>query len=234
MSLAFAEGVITNLRRERKVLLAPEEGDAIWERIHRELRGVPYGPTGVTTVYFDRPGFPLARRAIAMSADCLKVRVKEYLPDREGDRTRVVLEAKRERASLTTKERIWMPRSWVRAALAGAGPIGLSVKDPRLAPVVAVQYQRLVFQTVESWRVTLDRGVTFHEVSWDALAADDRPAATRLGPRCGAEAAVVLELKYVGDDVPQWLGALVEDRARPFSKFVRAMARLEAREAIEG
>jgi hypothetical protein len=234
MPLAFAEGAVTHVRTERKVLLAPDEGEVVWDRLRRELRGTPFGPTAVTTVYFDQPGFPLARRALATPSDCLKIRVKEYVPDRQGDGARVVLEAKRERGGLTTKERVWLPRSQVRAALGGTAPGALSVKDPGLAPAVAVRYRRLVFQTAESWRVTLDRELTFHAVSWRALAADARPAAARLGAMLGAERLAVLELKYLGAGAPAWLAAMVEDRARPFSKFVWAMSRLDARAEIGG
>ena len=233
MSVAFAEGAITHLRWERKVLLSPGEALAIRERLARDLGAVPFGPTHVTAVYFDRPGFPLARRARA-ARDCLKVRVKEYAPDRDGTGGRVVLEAKRERGAVSSKERVWLPRSCVRAALHGRNGHSLSVRDPLLAPVVATRYERLVFQVAESWRVTLDRDLSFHAAGWEALASDGHAAAARLGPAIGGETAVVLEVKWMGDEVPAWLAALVAERARPFSKFVQAMACVEPCEARGG
>jgi hypothetical protein len=228
MPVAFAEGAITQQRRERKVRLGPEEGDAVWERICLELRGVPTGPTTVTTVYFDRPGLPLARRAERVPEDCTKIRAKHYDPDRSGDGSRVVLEVKRERAGVTTKERVWVPRGDARAVLAGTGAVALSVADARLAPVVAVRYERHVFQTCATWRVTLDRRLAFHDVGWSAF--DD---GRRLAPPFARSDAAILELKYAGDGVPAWLAGLVDARARRFSKFVEAVARLRARTSGE-
>lgn len=226
MHVAFAEGAITHLRRERKVLLEAGEQDAIWDRLCRELRGLPMGPTKVTTIYFDRPGLPLARRARDFAGDCVKVRVKEYSPDREGDGSRVVLEVKRERDGLTTKERVWVPRSRVRWLLSGVLGQAFSVRDPRLSPVVAVRYQRQIFQTCASWRVTLDRAVTCHRVAWSALDSDAEPASRRVAPAFVRDDRAILELKYVGDEVPPWLAAIVDSRAQPFSKFVHAIAQL--------
>jgi hypothetical protein len=233
MSVAFAEGVVTRLRNERKVLFPADADEA--ERIWADVTGGSRTDrTCVTSVYLDRPGMPLARRAREDGRDCLKIRVKEYAPDRSGDDSRVVLEVKREQGSLTAKERLWLPRSRVRDVVAGVGDEAVSAKDPRLAPVVAATYERRVFQTAETWRVTLDRAIAFRLAGWEALARDDVPAAARLGPRCGVGPAAVLEVKWVGDDVPAVLRGLVAARARTYSKFVDAFACLAPHAVVEG
>src|SRR5688500_16653209 len=163
MSVAFAEGAVTRLRREFKLLLPHEVAGKLCERLLREAEP---SSTRITSVYFDGPGLPLMSRARKSPDNCLKIRTKEYFPDVGSRSARVVLEAKRERNGFTQKERVWIPRSelsvlersgelWKRLPLIDGGC---------LAPVVAVTYRRDVYQHTASWRVTVDRNVSFHPV----------------------------------------------------------------------
>ena len=82
MPVAFAEGRITKLRREAKLALAPAEAAALRARLAAEV-GAP-AVSRVVSVYFDGPGWPLAARAAAAPHDTVKLRFKEYFPDRGG------------------------------------------------------------------------------------------------------------------------------------------------------
>jgi hypothetical protein len=214
----FAEGPLTRLRREVKVLLAPEEAIAVAARLGAEL-GAP-SVTDVAAVYFDGPDALLARGALESPRECVKIRAKAYRPDRSAAPGRVVLEVKRERGDFTVKERHWLDRAAVRAALAaahpGAGP---------LSPVVATSYRRRVFQPCAGWRATIDDELRFHAAGW-ALFHDAAPAWPRgLGPALAIEPRAVLELKLGTDEPPGWLRDLALARATPFSKFAEALAR---------
>lgn len=211
----YAEGPVTLLRREHKVLLAPEEAREVAARLGDGRAAT----TRVATVYFDAPGAPLALRALESPGDCVKVRAKAYRPDRSGRPGRVVLELKRERGGLTTKDRAWLPRAALPAALAR-----LPVPGP-LAPLVATSYRRRVWQPCEGWRVTLDDGLRFHPAGWALLDPDAPPWPDRLPPPVGAEPRAILELKLGADAPPRWLAALVAERARPYSKLAEAYAR---------
>ena len=214
----FAEGPLTRLRREVKVLLAPEEAIAVAARLGAEL-GAPL-VTEVAAVYFDGPGALLARRALESPRECVKVRAKAYRPDRCTAPGQVVLEVKRERGGFTIKERRWLDRAAVRVALTqahpGAGP---------LSPVVATSYRRRVFQPCAGWRATLDDELGFHAAGWELFqeAAPAWPGA--LGPALAVEPRAVLELKLGTDEPPGWLRELALARATPFSKFAEALAR---------
>ncbi len=215
----FAEGQLTRLRRETKVLLAPEEVRAVAARLAAEL-GAP-AVSRVAAVYFDGPGAPLARRALASPRDCVKVRAKAYRPDRSAAPGRVVLEVKHERGGVTTKERRWLDRSAVRGALdaarAGAGP---------LAPVVATSYRRRVFQPCAGWRATLDDELRFHAAGWDLFQESVPAWPGALGPALARERRAVLELKLGAGEPPGWLRDLARARASPYSKFVEALTRI--------
>lgn len=216
--MPYSEGPLTRLRREVKVLVGPAEAAALAGRLAEEL-GAP-AVTRVAAVYFDGPGAPLARRALESPRDCVKIRAKAYRPDRSAARGRVVLEVKHERGGVTTKERRWLDRGAVRAALAtlhpGAGP---------LAPLVATSYRRRVFQPCAGWRATLDDGLCFHAAGWE-LFEEGAPAwPWALGAPLAAEPRAVLELKLGAEEPPAWLRALAASRATPFSKFAEAVAR---------
>lgn len=216
--VSFPEGQLTRLRREVKVLLRPEEVAALVVQLAAEL-GSPT-VSRVSAVYFDGPGAPLAQRALETPRDCVKIRAKAYQPDRSADRGRVVLEVKHERDGVTTKDRRWLGRGVVRAALAsvhlGAGP---------LAPLVATSYRRRVFQPCAGWRATLDDALRFHAAGWELFdeGAPDWPRA--LGAALAAEPHAVLELKLGSDEPPGWLRELVLCRATPYSKFAEAVKR---------
>lgn len=216
--VTFPEGQLTRLRREVKVLLRPEEAAALLVQLEAEL-GAP-AVSRVSAVYFDGPGTPLARRALDTPRDCVKIRVKAYRPDRSEGRGRVVLEVKHERDGVTTKDRRWLDRGAVRAALAsthlGAGP---------LAPLVATSYRRRVFQPCAGWRATLDDVLRFHAAGWE-LFDDGAPQWPRaLGAALAAEPQAVLELKLGVEEPPRWLRDLALRRATPYSKFAEAVRR---------
>lgn len=214
----FPEGQLTRLRREVKVLLGPEEAGEVAARLTAEL-GIP-AVTRVAAVYFDGPGAPLARRALETPRDCVKVRAKAYRPDRSAAPGRVVLEVKHERDGVTTKDRRWLHRAAVRAALVTAHPAA----GP-LAPLVATSYRRRVFQPCDGWRATLDDVLRFHVAGWE-LFDDWAPAWPRaLGSALAAEQRAVLELKLGSDEPPGWLRELALSRATPYSKFAEAVTR---------
>src|SRR5438105_14140328 len=107
--VAFAEGRITKLRREAKLALAPAEAAALRARLAAEV-GAP-AVSRVVSVYFDGPGWPLAARAAAAPRDTVKLRFKEYFPDRRGSRSDpVVPELKRQAHGVPRKDGGWGPR----------------------------------------------------------------------------------------------------------------------------
>jgi hypothetical protein len=215
VTVPYAESGITNLRREMKLVLAAAEA----ERLARvlALAATPL-ESRVVAVYFDTPGARLARRAAGTPDDCVKVRTKAYDPDRSDVPGRVVLEVKRERAGVTSKERIWLARREVRGALARA----LVPVFGRLAPVVATSYRRRVFQCQPGWRVTVDDAIRFHAADWGLFGGDAPPWHGGLAPAFGAEHRVVVELKYTPDGLPDWLAELGEARRVGYSKFAAA------------
>jgi hypothetical protein len=227
MAIAFAEGTVTQLRRELKLLLLPEEALAICRRLGVEL-GSPV-PTQITSIYFDQRGLPLAMRALRTPHDCVKVRTKEYFPDRGAkDKARVVLEMKRERHGLTQKRRIWMPRSQLHGVLnQGRKRVLLplfSLND--YGPVAAVTYQRQVLQSAERLRVTVDAQIQFHPVTLELAVSELPVSRTRLGPPSDVERNVVVEIKHVGAELPRWLTRLASEKGLSYSKFAEAMRRL--------
>ena len=224
--VAFAEGAVTQLRREFKVLLEPDAANALAERLCAYA-----GPstTAITSVYFDRVGFPLLARARATPHDCMKVRTKEYFPDRVSRGPSVVLEAKRELDGLTEKQRLWISR----ASLSGLVRQGALWKQlpiletGGLLPALAVTYVRDVFQCAPSWRVTIDRGVAFHGVDAALAFGRRRLRADLLGSPIARERRAVIEVKHVGEELPAWLAELGHSAAARFSKFADGMAHLE-------
>lgn len=225
MAFVFAEGAVTRLRREFKLLVAARDVQELCARLEHEAAPTT---TWITSVYFDRPGYPLTARARSTPDDCLKVRTKEYFPDVSGEFGRVVLEAKRERNGLTQKQRVWLARSdlreleqtgrlWGQLPLLDAGPF---------FPVLAVTYARDVYQRDESWRVTVDRNVAFHPVSREQAFGGRRLTARRLGTPTAREEHVIVEVKHLGEALPAWLLDLRDTAARRFSKFAEGTARL--------
>src|SRR2546423_7043697 len=165
MPVAFAEGRITKLRREAKLALAPAEAAALRARLAAEVG--PPAVSRVVSVYFDGPGWPLAARAAAAPHDTVKLRFKECSPDRGGAGSkRVVLELKREANGVTRKERVWVPRQGLEAALRDPGVALLRawIGDNPLLPAVAVSYHRELYQGAETRRVTVDTGVEFFRI----------------------------------------------------------------------
>lgn len=222
----FSETGITNLRREVKLLLDPDEADSVGDVL---ARCGPALESRVVTVYFDSSGGALAHRAASSPDDCVKVRAKAYSPDRNDEPGRVVLEVKRERAGITSKERIWLAPAEVRDVVGRS----LAAAFGTLAPVVATSYRRRVYQTSPSWRVTIDDELSFHQAGW-SLFADDAPAwHGGLGAAFGAEPRVVVELKFGPEGLPRWLAHLGRARGTSYSKFAAASG-LYARDRSTG
>jgi len=227
---AFAEGRITQLRREAKLALPLAEAQNLRARLAAEL-GAP-AVSRIVSVYFDGPGWPLAARAADLPEDALKLRSKEYFPDRCGN-GRVVLEVKREANGMTRKDRLWVSRDRLQAALRDLASPALrhTVGDFPLFPAVAVSYEREVYQGEETWRVTVDSGVEFFRIEPRLALAADPLRRELLGDPAGREERTIVEVKYLDGPVkhldgpiPSWLGA--GGGARTYSKFAEAMRRV--------
>ncbi len=223
----FAEGQVTKLRREFKLVLGRDEALALCTRLSAALGGYVSAPTCITSVYFDKPGYPLALRSLGTPNDCLKVRTKEYSPDvGAGGVQRVVLEVKRERNGLTQKRRVWVPRAQLGHVLRGGARLLPLIAGGSLIPVLAVTYQRHVYQCSQAWRVTVDRDIGFHAVTPELALGRTTLSAERLGPPRAWDTRVVVEVKHLGEELPEWLAALNPGRKPAYSKFAEGMARV--------
>lgn len=227
--LSFAEGEVTKLRREFKLVLEEETSQALCGRLSRELGGYLPPPTRIVSVYFDRPGCPLASRALRTPDDCLKVRTKEYSPDvGAGGVQRVVLEVKRERRGVTQKRRVWVPRAELGRVLRGGTGLLPLIAGGSLVPVLAVTYKRHVYQVTEAWRVTVDRDIAFHTIAPELALSQLSLTAERLGPPAWKDRRVVVEVKHLGCELPEWLASLNPGGSPAYSKFAEGMARVHA------
>lgn len=228
--LAFAEGEVTKLRREFKLVVDNEAAARLCTLLSEELGGCMPPPTRIVSVYFDKPGYPLTERAVHTPEDCLKVRTKEYSPDLgAGGVQRVVLEVKRERHGVTQKRRVWVPRSQLRSMIGGAGGLLPLIAGGRLLPVLGVTYRRHVYQASRAWRVTVDRDIRFHRVSQELALSETTLTAERLGAPLYEDPHVVIEVKHLGEELPAWLAALHPGSKRPaYSKFAEGMARVHS------
>ncbi|WP_141619778.1 VTC domain-containing protein [Myxococcus sp. AB036A] len=227
--LSFAEGEVTKLRREFKLVLEEKTAAALGSRLSLELEGHLPPPTRIVSVYFDRPGGPLAARALLTPEDCLKVRTKEYSPDRGADgEARVVLEVKRERHGLTQKRRVWVPRSDLGRALHGGASLLPLIAGGSLSPVLAVTYTRHVYQSSQAWRVTVDRDIRYHRIAPEQALSQLALSVERLEPAQWVEPRVVVEVKHLGHDLPEWLASLNPGGAPAYSKFAEGMAKVHA------
>ncbi len=224
-TVPFAEGEVTRLRHEFKWVAPRAKVNSVCRFLMGNAREQP-PLTQITSVYFDQPGFPLATRAAATPDDCLKIRTKEYFPNRMAPEDHLVLEAKRERNGLTDKQRLWLPRHRLLEVLrSGQGlPPGFLDGGP-LLPVLAVTYERQVYQSSAAWRVTIDQAVTWHAVSTELAFGNVGLRRELLGPPMASEERVIVEVKYLGRELPEPLDAL-RNRATPFSKFAEGMDRL--------
>jgi hypothetical protein len=233
--LSFAEGEVTKLRREFKLVLDREVAAQLCARLSEELAGCFPPPTRIVSVYFDKPGYPLTHRAVHTPEDCLKVRTKEYSPDLgAGGVQRVVLEVKRERNGVTQKRRVWVPRTQLRGVIGGAGALLPLIAGGRLLPVLGVTYRRHVYQASHAWRVTVDRDVGFHRVTPELALSETTLTAERLGAPLFEDRRVVVEVKHLGQELPGWLAALHPGSQKPaYSKFAEGMARVHALAADE-
>lgn len=236
--LSFAEGEVTKLRREFKLVLEEEAALVLCGRLSRELGGHLPPPTRIVSVYFDRPGCPLASRALRTPDDCLKVRTKEYSPDLgAGGVQRVVLEVKRERHGLTQKRRVWVPRADLGRVLRGGGASLVPLfAGGSLVPVLAVTYKRHVYQATQAWRVTVDRDIGFHTITPELALSQLALTAERLGTPHSSDRRLVVEVKHLGHELPEWLASLNPGGAPAYSKFAEGMARVYAfaRDGVAG
>ncbi|MBU8894873.1 VTC domain-containing protein [Corallococcus sp. M34] len=226
---SFAEGDVTRLRREFKLVLEERQVAALHDRLSQEMEGVSSPPTRIVSVYFDKPGCPLALRALRTPEDCVKVRTKEYAPDLGAEgHERVVLEVKRERGGVTQKRRLWVPRARLGQAVRGGARLLPLIAGGSLRPVLAVTYQRHVYQVEETWRVTMDRDIGFHAITPEVALGDTALTVERLGVPVARDSRVVVEVKHLGRELPGWLGALHVEGAPAYSKFAEGMARVHA------
>lgn len=228
--LSFTEGEVTKLRREFKLVLETEALSELCARLSAELGDHLPAPTRIASVYFDKPGYPLAQRAVCTPENCLKVRTKEYSPDiGSGGVQRVVLEVKRERHGVTQKRRAWVPRMQLQSVIHRSAGLLPLIAGGRLIPVLAVTYRRHVYQATQAWRVTVDRDIGFHHVTPQLALSGETLTAERLGAPLFMDRRVVVEVKHLGEELPAWLAALHPGSRRPaYSKFAEGMARIHA------
>ena len=228
--LSFSEGEVTRLRREFKLVLDEDVMPELRERLSSELGGCVPVPTSIVSVYFDKPGHPLAWRALRTPEDCLKVRTKDYSPDLGADEVqRVVLEVKRERHGVTQKRRVWVPRKQLQSVIRGSAGLLPLIAGGRLRPVLAVTYRRYVYQCSRAWRVTVDRDIGYHAISPQLALSGTALTAERLEAPVSVDRRVVVEVKHLGEELPRWLAALHPASRRPaYSKFAEGMARVHA------
>jgi hypothetical protein len=226
--ISFAEGEVTKLRREFKLVLGTQEAEELCARLSWELGGLLPAPTRITSVYFDRPGQPLTLRALRTPHDCLKVRTKEYSPDvGAGGVRRVVLEVKRERNGITQKRRVWVPRAQLRNVMRGGVGLLPLIAGGSLHPTLAVTYRRNVYQSSDAWRVTVDRDIAYHRVTPEQALSEHTLCAEALEPPILREQRVVLEVKHLGRSLPEWVQALSRGATGGYSKFAVGMAQLQ-------
>lgn len=227
--LYFAEGEVTKLRREFKLVLDGDDARALCTRLSSELGGYLPPPTRIVSVYFDKPGWPLAARALHSPEDCLKVRTKEYSPDvGSGGVERVVLEVKRERHGVTQKRRVWVPRTQLGCVIRGGVSLLPLIAGGSLRPVLAVTYKRHVYQCSQTWRVTVDRDIGFHAVTPTLALAPTTLTAERLEAPVFVDSRIVVEVKHLGEELPGWLADLNPGGRPAYSKFVEGMAKVHA------
>jgi hypothetical protein len=217
----LADDGLTRVRREIKLILDDDEAGALTTALEHVVG--PAMESVIVAVYFDSPSAQLAARLQRTPGDCVKVRAKAYAPDRSAVPGRVVLEVKRERGGLTSKERAWLPPTEVPAAIAR----WLAPSFGPLAPVLATSYRRRVYQVSPAWRVTLDDGLRFHEVDWSLFAAGAPPWHAALPRAYGGERRLIVELKHGAGELPDWLAELGRHRGTLYSKFAAASGKAE-------
>ncbi|HYG67233.1 MAG TPA: VTC domain-containing protein, partial [Anaeromyxobacteraceae bacterium] len=191
----LADDGLTSVRREIKVLLDEDEARALAATL---ARIAPPVESAIVAVYFDSASAQLAARVERTPGDCVKVRVKAYAPDRSAIPGRVVLEVKRERGGLTSKDRTWLPPAEVSGVIARV----LAPSFGALAPVLATSYRRRVYQASPSWRVTLDDALRFHAADWSVFAGGAIPSRGVFWLFYGCERRVVAELKHGPGGLP--------------------------------
>jgi hypothetical protein len=220
-AVPLADDGLTCVRREIKLLLDDDEALAL-AGVLDQVVGPPM-ESAIVAVYFDSPSAQLVARLHRTPGDCVKVRAKAYEPDRSAVPGRVVLEVKRERAGVTSKERAWLPAPEVPLAISR----GLAPAFGMLAPVLATSYRRRVYQASPAWRVTLDDGLRFHAADWSLFAAGAPSWHAALPQAYGREQRIIAELKHGPGGLPEWLADLGRARGTLYSKFAVASGEVE-------
>jgi hypothetical protein len=208
----------------------------------------------VTTIYFDTPARVHYLRARDEPQHNAKLRAKEYhdlhpsLAELATDLAQIVryqpwlwFELKRREYERTEKLRFRLRKSEIQAFFAAPGASVLSETSAvnELQPLLdycsrlgeplgassLVNYRRLSFQDADaSLRVTIDCDLTFHAPPADLWTRSSALVRGTLGPACGREPQLVLEVKR-RTEFPMWLQqALVHWHAQPaaYSKFIAA------------
>jgi len=159
-----------------------------------------------------------------------------YSPD-------IWLEIKERKFESTFKHRLRVPKRLLIRMLAGADckqevlsvnsedPDAQTVFDllqgylqrrngPPIFPSCLVHYRRRAFQNAdETFRMTLDSGLSFHAAEPDLLVAQRPLIRENLGPSLYSPSWVLLEVKSTGR-LPDWLmSALEQNKPVDFSKF---------------
>jgi hypothetical protein len=222
-------------RRELKYLPDPRETQELRKRMEEagSSPGFKREEGWVTTVYLDRPDGSLSRKTLGSPAECVKVRLREYLTGTEG----IYLELKERRGWLSRKSRVVVSRREVGAILRGqgwgAGATWDRIREVAGGPmraVGAVRYRRLAVEGgTPRARVTLDELIRYH-LELDDL--DDALGSGALGPVAIREAQAVGELKFAGSHPAAWCERMIAGLSpAEYSKF-RAISALALSETV--
>lgn len=232
------EELLCRKRREDKWLVSADVATSLEARIAASMPLVRHGGRDVSRVaslYLDTDDHALSARALSSPHDCLKARVRAYLPD-DGSACELVFELKRHLEGTSRKWRLRVDPGALIAlcerelsTVAPAPLVQLLGRRP-LQPVVAVTYLRRVYQEGETLRVTFDR-----DVAWHTPAPEMGDAVTRLvaSPAPHAEGGldqVVVEVKQTRGARPRAVREALSNEVRQltFSKFAAALQHVRA------
>src|SRR6218665_1232029 len=127
---------------------------------------------------------------------------------------------------VTQLRRVWVPRTELGRELRGGVRLLPLITGGSLLPVLAVTYQRHVYQCAQSWRGTGDREIGFHPGRPPPLARGQNTlSAGGLGEPLARDERVVVEVKHLGEELPDWLAALNPGREPADRKFAEGMTR---------
>jgi len=236
-------------RIEIKHLVSPAAAGELRDRIGRARPGRNARRLcgWVTTTYFDLPDRRLARAALDRPEQNLKLRAREYFSE-EGIPTSPFLwiEIKEREGGVSRKSRFQLHRRLLRRFLEGERDLaeiltcqekGCALEDVVAAvqriddlarsPLLTVGSVRCRRSSVQGGdpaaRITLDESISYHL---------GRPSERgSLAPAAWVEPAAIIEIKHVGDAVPDWAAELAGPlEPSDYSKFL-VLARLSLGEA---